>query len=66
MSKPLLDASNMLEEARDFCEAIFMAAAGLNVADETAVFQRIAEEAKKRIGTAIDLIDDLREGKTRQ
>lgn len=57
--KPLLDAANLLDEAQDFCEAVFMAAAGLQDSGETAVFQRIAEEARRRIQKAQDTINEM-------
>ncbi|PDT47469.1 hypothetical protein CO661_12065 [Sinorhizobium fredii] len=62
MSSKLIKAYDRLSEAEDFCQAIFMAAAGLEDAEDSSVFQRLAEVAKDKIREAMSIISEVREG----
>lgn len=55
----LIDLIDKLFEARDFCEAIFMAAASLSDPAEVGVFQRLSKLAKDRTCEAIDIAEAL-------
>lgn len=57
----LIDIIDKLFEARDFCEAIFMAAASLSDPAEVSVFQRLAQVVKDRAREAIDIAEALGE-----
>ncbi|MCA1403672.1 hypothetical protein I6F26_03515 [Ensifer sp. IC3342] len=56
----LIEIADRLSEADDFCQAIFMAAFGLEDRDDTAVFQRLADIAKGKVGRARALVDEIR------
>ena len=60
LRRDLIRVSDHLCEAADFCEAVFMAANGIDNRDETAVFQRLAEVAKSKIREAMSMIDGIR------
>lgn len=59
----LIEISDRLCEAQDFCEAIFMAAFGLEEGDDTAVFQRLADVVKGKVSRAMAVVDEIREAR---
>ncbi|WP_157785561.1 hypothetical protein [Sinorhizobium fredii] len=63
MQSKLIEAYDRLSEAEDFCQAIFLAAVGLEDAEDTSVFQRLADIAKEKIRDAMSIISEVREGK---
>jgi hypothetical protein len=61
MSK-LLDAKDILADARNCVECIFMAAGSLS-SEEADPFQVVADMASQKINEAIALLDEYRESK---
>ena len=57
MSK-IIDAEDILGDARNCVECIFLAANGIG--DETNPIQAVAEIASRKIDEAIDLLDEYR------
>ena len=56
-----LNIIDMLTEARDWCEAGFMAAAAIGDMEQTNAIQLIAGQAKERIMGALEALADFRD-----